>query len=521
MPFTLEDAGILEVGGQKLTQGAKYKFIEDTMNAMRLGSNWEPGIFKPCGPEIPPSPLNFPIPNLHDEKMYSAWHANTLQNYLTLAQALNVQGMTPFFPIVFDPISLAVKLGLDVPSIKFSEFPSLMLNVPALLLKLDLLPIDLPDITAKLLSLGIPPSPFPPKLPIPKINFPDLPKIMIPELILLFEALLKIPFEIPKLLLPTAILPLLSLDFSALCSSIIKALPSDNGPNPLLQIASYKVLTVKIVECIAIDAVGLTIGSSSGGATGGLGKEFGYTVPELITSSKTIRDKIVIIANKLNGLSYSSDKEKYTCAVLADQTFKNDNSYGDLGPRLDKDVDGSSGIAGKPKKSAILFAKTASSCGMFVRACLSGVGATNDKYFDEPYVPGTAISGLLSVARKRNAVIFDRTKGDKSIPPFKKGDFVIIGTDDAGQYPFHVQMFLEDYSGGEKGNVSGICGGAPDSGNKVPGTENYYPTKISTSTYLFKKKSEGGFYNHPFAGPSETSLRPIAMIIDSEKIVMG
>jgi hypothetical protein len=516
--MTLEDAGILEVGGEKLTAGAKYKFIEDVREAMRLGSNWEPPLFKPCGPEIPPIPANFPVPNLHDEQAFSAWHTNVLSNYYSIAKALNVQGQTPFFPIVFDAIALATQLGINIPSIKFSEYPSLMLNVPALLAKLQLLPIDLPTITTKLAGLGIPPSPFPPELPIPKLKIPNLPVEMLPDLFKMFEAMLKMPFQIPKLLTPTAILPLLTLDFSALCGSILKVLPSPNGPNPLLQIASYKVLAVKMVECIAIDAIGLTLGSSSGGAVGGLGKEFGYEVPPLEANETPIRDKIVNAAMKLNNLSYSNDKETYTIALFPDLTFKNDNSYGDLGERLDKDDDGTSGKAGMPKKRALLFAKTASSCGLFVRACLIAAGATSDKYFDEPYVPGTVISGLMSVARKRNAIIFDRTTGDKTIPAFKRGDFVIVGTDDAGEFPFHVQMFLEDYDGGYSGGVGGICGGAPDIGNKNP-DGGYYPTKITDGTYQFKQKTAGGFYSFPFAGPDETTLRPIVAIIDSEKII--
>lgn len=514
MGMTLEDAGILEVGGQKLTPGAKYKYIEDVREAMRLGSNWEPNIFRPCGPEMPPIPLGFPIPNLHDEVMFKDWHANVLQSYLSLAQALNVQGQTPFFPLIFDPIAFGVKIDLNIPPIKFSEFPNLMLNINALLMKLELAPVDLPKLQAKLPSLGIPPSPFPPSLPIPKIKFPDLPLEMLPDLLLMFEAMLKMPFEIPKLLSPTAILPLLALDFSAFCSSILKILPSPNGPNPLLQIASYKVLAVKCVECIAIDAIGLTLGSASSGAVGGLGQEFGYVVPSGNDGNmSSIRDRVVNYATKLEGLSYSTDKEQYTTAILPDMTFKNDNSHGDLGNRLDRDDDGSVGTGGKPKKNALLFAKTASSCGLFVRSCLIAAGANGDKYLDEQYVPGTAISGLMSLARKRDAFLFNRTTGDKVIPPFKRGDFVIVGVDDTGKFPFHVQMFLDDYDGGLGGNVGGICGGATDSGN------DNLPTRITTSTYVFKNKSVDEFQNFPFAGPDIENLRPIVAIIDAEKIV--
>lgn len=517
MGMTMEDAGVLMPGGEQLTEGAKYKYIEDVMNAMRLGSNWDPGIMQPCGPEIPPMPLNFPVPNLHDEITYSDWHSNALGNYLAVAKALNMQGMMPFMPIIFDPIALAVSLNLKVPSIKFGEFPSLMLNVPALLLKLELTIDDLPSLLLKVPGL---PSPFPPQFPIPKLNIPNLPAIMIPDLWLMLDAMLKIPLQIPSLLLPNAILPLLMLDFSGLCGAILKLFPTGNGPNPLLQIATYKVLTVKFVECVAIDVIGLTLGSASGGAVGGMGSAFGYVPPESKSDKPTsVRDRIIKFAKKVDGLSYSSDKEKYTITLLPDMTYKNDNSHGDLGNRVDKDDQGNTGKVGKPKPQALQFAATASSCGMFARACLLAAGASGESYFDKSYKPGTAISGLMSVAYKRKAVLFDRTKGDKIIPPVKKGDIIIVGEDDAGVYPFHVQIVTKNYDGGV-GKTNGICGGAADEGNPITGQLNkFYPTKIASSEYVFTKKSEGGFTNFPFAGTTKTDQRPIFAILDSEKIV--
>jgi len=524
MTMTLEDAGVLEPGAKALTKGAKYRFIQDIMDAMRLGSGFDPTFFKPCGPEIPPMPVRFPVPDLHDIKKFPAFHANCVSKYLDVAQKLNMQGMSPFVPIMFDPIALALKLNLNVPSIKFGEFPNLLLNLPALLLKLELTPLDLPSFMAKLPAIGIPPQPFPPQFPLPSIDLPH-PQVMLPDLLLMFQAFLKMPFEIPKLLLPTALFPLFALQFSALCGNILKILPQGNGPNPLLQVALHKVLAIKMVECIVIDVVGLTLGSASAGATGALGKEFGYTPPppEQESSSSTARDKIIKFAKQLDGVSYSSDKIKYTTALFPEMVYKNDDSYGDLGQYQDKDDDGNKGKAGNPKPKALSFAKTSSSCGIFVRGCLIAGGAGEDNFFTKEYVAGTALSGLISIARRRNAILFDRSKGDKILPPFKKGDFIIVGDKDGLPYPFHAELVLEDFNGSMGISLNGIGGGALDKDNPTP-NGSYYGSRIISTTYKFAIKSEGTYYNIPFAGPqnddiSVSKLRPVLVVIDSEKII--
>lgn len=522
MTKTLEDAGILELGGEKLTKNAEYKFVQDVMDAMRLGSGWDPIIFRPCGPEVPPIPVGFPVPNLHDKIMFVDFYKNQVTKYLDVCQKLNIEGAQPFVPLVFDPIVLAFKLGLNIPSVSFPEFPSLMLNIPKLLLKLNLMPIDLPDLMAKLPSLGIPPQPFPPQFKLPSLELP-YPQIMVPTLFLQYSMLLKIPLEIPKLLLPTALIPLFALQFSALCGNILKILPAPNGPNPLLQVAVYKVLAVKLVECIVIDVVGLTLGSASGGAVGGLGKTFGYVPPPSVEGSEIpVRDKIINFAKKLDGISYSSNKTKYTTALFPDLTYKNDDSSGDLGQYADKDENNNTGKAGTPKPKAYSYAKTASSCGLFARACLIAAGISGDNFFDKEYVVGTAISGLLSSARKRNALLFDRSNGDKKLPKLQKGDMIIVG-DDSGNYPFHVEVLLEDYSGDISDTVSGIGGGASDKDN-LSSDGKAIGSKISSTTYQFAIRSENGYKALTFAGPTNdainvSKLRPVLVAIDSEKMV--
>jgi hypothetical protein len=304
MTYTLEDAGILEPGAKALTKVAKYRFTQDVMDAMRLGSGFDPSFFKPCGTEIPPLDPSFPVPDLHDVKLFPDFHKNCVSKFFDVAAKLNMQGQQPFVPLCFDPLALALKLDLKIPPVKFAEFPNLLLNLPALLLKLELTPLDLPDLMAKLPGIGVPPQPFPPKLPLPSLDLP-YPAVMLPELLLMYKAFLSIPLEIPKLLLPTALFPMFALQFSALCGNILKILPPANGPNPTLQIALHKVLAIKMVECIVIDVVGLTLGSASGGATGALGKEFGYTPPPPESEGSTpIRDKIIKFAKKLDGISY-------------------------------------------------------------------------------------------------------------------------------------------------------------------------------------------------------------------------
>jgi hypothetical protein len=522
--FTLEDAGILEPGAKALTKVAKYRFTQDVMDAMRLGSGFDPPFFRPCGAEIPPLPLNFPVPDLHDTKKFPDFETNCVTKFFDVASKLNLQSQQPFVPIAFDPLALALKLDLKIPPVKFSEFPNLLLNLPALLLKLELTPLDLPDLMAKLPSIGIPPQPFPPEFPLPGLELP-YPALMLPELLLMYKAFLTIPLEIPKLLLPTALFPMFALKFSALCGNILKILPPANGPNPTLQIALHKVLAVKMVECIVIDVVGLTLGSASGGATGALGKEFGYTPPppENEGASSPIRDKIIKFAKKLDGVSYSSDTIKYTTALFPEMVYKNDDSHGDLGNYQDKDDNGKKGKAGSPKPKALAMAKMVSSCGVFVRGCLIAGGAGEDNFFTKEYVAGSALSGLISIARRRNAILFDRTKGDKILPPFKKGDFIIVGDKDGPPYPFHAELVLEDFDGEMGAKLEGIGGGALDEDNPTA-DGSFYGSLIVSTTYKFAIKSEGSYVNTPFAGPQNDSnsvskLRPILAVIDSEKII--
>lgn len=520
---TLEAAGVLELGGSTLTKGARYRFIEDVRDAMRLGSGWDPVFFRPCGPEIPPAIGE--IPDLHDITLYPDFHKNYVTKYEEMAQKLNIEGMMPFAPIVFDPIAIAAKLNLNIPAVKFGEYPSLLFNVPKLLLKLELTPKDLPSFVAKLPSIGIPPSPFPPQFPVPSIDLPDFPVVslpdLLPDLLNFFVSLTLIPLKIPTLLTPSILLNLLTLKFSSLCTEVLKILPTPRGPNPILALAVYKVLAVKLTECIVLDVVGLTMGAASGGIVGSIGAELGYVPPPADESKTTpIRDKIVNFAKSADGLSYSKNREDYTITLFPDMTYKNDDSIGDIGTSLDRDENGNPGKAGKPKPIAISLAKTSSSCGIFARAVCLAAGASGDVYFDKEYQIGTAISGLLSVARKRKALVFDRIKGDKTVKSFKRGDLIFVG-DESKKYPFHVEIALEDFNGDLSQKVEGIGGGALDEGNKSP-DGSYYGSKISSTSYGFSIKSVDGYNKLTFTGPQNdlsSSQRPLLAIVDVEKLI--
>jgi len=530
MGMTQEDAGVLEVGGAELTEGAKFRFIEDVCEQLRLGSEFSVPFLTPCGPEIPPAPLGFPIPDLHDEETYADWHKWALGAYLSVAQTLNMPGQTPFLPIIFDPIHIAATLNLPMPSISLPKFPGLMLNLPRLMLKLEIMP---PDIAAKLpdiMSL----LEIPPAIPIPEIPEIPLPEIMADLPTLAINPILALPNIFVSLIgqFPVLAIDLLTLNLASICELALDAFAATNGPNPLLQIATTKVLAIRTGECLAIDLIGVTLGSASGGAVGAMGKEFGYEPPPFPGkhSEDGPRDKVVRFAETMEGTSYGNDdtREKYTMGLFPNLIYKNDGdpSYGD---NADTD-NGQRGEPGRPKQKALFAASGASSCGLFVRGALIAAGAKGDRFFTEPYREGTAISSLLRIAHERDAILFDKSRGDKEIPAFKKGDVVLIGSEGNSPHPLHVEMFLSDYGGGNSGDAPGIGGGAPDPENKGADGK-LVGSAIKRVTYKFEKKTQDGYYNHPFAGPEDgptdasddptgTSYRrPVLVVIDVEKII--
>jgi hypothetical protein len=538
MGNSLEDAGILKVGGEELTDFAKTRFILDVKELLKVGSSAFPSLIS-CGPAIPPLPVGMEVPELENEELYPDFHANAVTNYEIIAKMLNMPGQTPFMPIIFDPLHVGAKLGIDVPPISLGEYPSLMLNLPAMLLKLEVGPIDIPSFLPKLLGLitpPVPPIPTPPPLPeidIPGISinpielFADLPTLTI-------DPILNIPNLFTGLIgqFPMLAIDLLTLNLEPICDLALNIFMVPKGPNPLLEVAVAQVTAIKTTEMLALNLVAMSLGSASGGAVGAIGAEFGYTPPPQEPTGnsepKSVRDKIIDFANKMDGKSYGNESTRndYALGIFPRFIYKNDGdpSYGNL---ADTD-NGKKGEPGTLKPTALIYARTASSCGLFVRSALINAGASGDPYFDEQYVPGTAISGLLRIARKKGALLFDKSKGDKSIPSFKAGDVVIVGSITNDPYPLHVELFLSNYDGGYGGGISGIGGGAIDENNPDPSKQGkFYGTAIKKVTYKFQEKSDNNLYKYPFAGPeneqnidaSRGGLRPVLAIIDMEKML--
>jgi hypothetical protein len=519
MGWTQEDAGVLIVGSHSgkaiLTAGAKDSFIKDVKKVLSDGSSSVvPPIFGDCLPVIPPLPSGVTLPDdyLVDKKIYGDWRRTNFGTYANIAAAFNVEGIRALFPLMFDPISLAAAANLPMPQISFGEFPSLMGNLPMLLAKLEIQP---PDFAVKIPELAQLCIPKPPSIDIPKVNFPPYDIALMGELVKLNLKLLELPtMLVPGMLSPDILLPILGLQLSGICKLIYGVFPAANGPNPALQIATNIVLVKKTVECASILIVGATLGSASGGAVGGLGDVYGYRPPppEKSTAPKrTPREKIVDHANKMIGMSWGKDSQKYTQSLMPT----------DLDP-----------TTGDPLQKAVSFAKNASSCGMFVRSCLIAAGTRdfveyekNGKqtgYFEGPYADGSAITLLIKEATRRGAVLFNYESGDKTIPAFKKGDFVIIGATDA---ELHAELFVADYGGGENNGKSVVTvgGGSPDKMNPKTSDPNgpLYPSAVTSDEYRFEMGSGNKSYQVPFALNSTKTgnRRVVRYVIDSEKVV--
>lgn len=490
--FCQHDAGVLE--NDKLTPGAKASFIKDVKELLIYGDEGVGPFPIDCGPKLQPTPFADTI-ELEDEEQYPDFHKNWLGTYENIAKFLDFQSQFMFAPIVMDPIALAVKLNLDVPALNFPD--DFILFGPAFPLLAIKLGFDIPaDLALKL-----------PEIVIPKPPIPDLTGLIPPPIdVDLFPDLaihLGWPLKLPKVFLdlvvqmPNLFLGLLQFDFKVICDLILDSgLFGDFGPGSLVQVAAAKVLARKTAECTTIAIVGSTVGSSSGGIVGNLGIKFGYKPPPPPeAAAQDVRTRIVNAANRLDGKSWSTDKEAlkkeggkieevslpYTEWILP--------ILADGGP--------------SKKKNAFNRAKKFSSCGLFVRGCYFRGGAL-DSYFTKEYVDSTAISGLVNVGQKKGAFIpFNST----NMPALKKGDAILVqergkpGTE-------HVLMVTRNYSGGFDGSVSGIEGGQVDSKN------DNRPTAVKKTTYKFFKS--GGSVK---AGRTTEDARQILKIFDAEKMV--
>lgn len=514
------DAGIID-DKCKLTAIAKKKFIQAIKDELTFGTaNLPVPPLFPCGPPVTANPFASQL-QLEDEKKYPEFHKNIFGTYEKIACALNMKSDFKLLPICC-PISLGFKLGVDIkiPNFPGGFIPFMIPNPPLLALKMKIMPP--PKLIAKF--PGIPA--IPPPLP----TFPIPPDIKVPDFQQLFDFSLSFALNIPKFLvtvvanIPKLVLKLPSLPdlFKSICDLAFEAkLFGDIRPDAVTQIVAIKVLTTKIVEMVFIAAIGSTLGSSPGGITGGIGKFLGYEPPQDNSHPKSDapRDKIVSYAKEMIGTSYGaggSKQDTYASHLMLVE-------YADpvKGPRGDPRA------IGKAKTLAKL--KEASSCGLVARACLANGGASyvyNSKvdtsqqdpsvnlYYDfflDRYQDGTAISGIYTAARKKDAII-DYGGGD--LPALKKGDVIIIN-DKKHRGKEHVLVLIKDYKPGSFA-LSTVEGGQadPKNGNR--------PTAIAQRDYVHGetvKKGSGKVSMYVGAGNQMfIAGRTVLALIDGEKL---
>ena len=207
---------------------------------------------------------------LVDEKACPIWNAifpDLL--YTATAEALDVAGSTPLFPL------------FDV-SIAFPNLNGFPIPLPDLAIKANILPP--PKLLIKLADLGIklqiptpPIPPIPPALPdfalgftLPSVNIPGLAieaALAIPKLLL---GLIKMPFDlIVQLVAPPSIslvLDLLQFKFDAVFQLafdiVVKLLQPLIPIVPKLLIASVLIYVKDIVAMVIVDLVGMLVGAN-------------------------------------------------------------------------------------------------------------------------------------------------------------------------------------------------------------------------------------------------------------------
>jgi hypothetical protein len=444
--FCQFEAGILD-DGDKITALAKKKFIDDVKNELIKGTAGAPAPIIPCGPKIAPMPFADQL-QLEDESKFPDFHKNVFGQYSKIAVALDAPGGYKFLPICC-PVSLAVKLGADVPKLKFpDEFLIYGFALPLLAVKLGFpVPVKLaakfpPLIAAAVPSIKLPKLDFDPRM------FPDLLKfngLMYPQI----DPIGPPAFVtmVPQLFakMPEIALKLLAGDFSVFCDVIFAAKPF--GPfdpsTSLIWIVAQKVMARKAIECLIFNLVGTALGASGGGLLGGLSQSFGY-VPAKgpATKNTTPRDAVVKGAQAANKASWGGDNEQ----IASKPPDQLDLLYASYLLPIEVD-DGKSGKAIKTHKSL----KELPVGPIFARACLFRGGSTDD-YYVKPLKTSNVDEDLLSQVNKKVAKITIGTK----LPSFKKGDIIICETGSL--------VLTSDHSGSTE-KLTGVFAGLADSKN--------------------------------------------------------
>lgn len=531
-------AGILSADDGKLTHKAKKKFIQEVKDELIYGTKNlpYPQLF-PCGDPIPANPFFEPL-DLENEERFPEFHKNIIGTYEKIAKSLDMDSDFKILPIC-DPIALGAKLDINV-SIK--DFPGgfvpyFIPNLPLIALKLKFMPP--PKIAAKFPTI--------PKVPpgAPKFEIP--PKIDKPDVVFTFfdfsyayvigipKLLLNLVAQLPKLILKMSYLPGV---FEAICDIAFQSqIFGDIKPESIVQITAVKVLTRKVVECSFIAAVGTTIGSAGGGVTGGIGSFLGYDPYDdgQKEPPPTVRDEIIRYAERCIDLAWGpkgDTRESYCQHLLYAEWGDGEGPKDPKDPAYDPRV--------LPKAEVINKAKLASSCGMFVRACLAAAGATYvymyrdaplkskvkttgsgidlwyDFFKDEYRIiddgGGLAIAGIIQAADRKGATI-PITKGD--LPALKRGDVIVIYNPKISGKE-HAIILYEDYVPGSFHLVT-VEGGQADLDN------GDRPTAIRKKEYFERsqlkknaKEVQYDMYVEPYTNDVVIGNRKILRLIDSE-----
>lgn len=512
-------AGIID-DDCKLTLAAKNKFIKEVKEELRYGTENLPipRLF-PCGDPVPPNP-NADLLDLENEEKFPEFHKNMLGSFEKIACYMNMASDFKLLPIA-DPIALGAKLGVDIsiPNFPKGFIPFMIPNPPLLALKMKVMPP--PKLIKKFPTIPASPPPIP--------DFELPPKIEVPKFSTFFDFSFAYTVGIPKLLanlvaqLPKLVLKLPNLPgvFEAVCDIAFQSkIFGDIKPESTTEIVSVKALTTRVVEMAFISAVGTTIGAASGGIVGGIGRFLGYTPPDEEGGElpQNTRDLIMQYAEDCIGLSWGGDE--FTQDQYAQRLLPVEYGGGEAYNGTTQDDRRAVG-----KDATIAKLKTASSCGIFVRACMYAAGASyvfDSKvdtslqdpkvklyydFFKDQYPPGFALAGLADAARAKNAII-PYSGGD--LPSLQKGDVIIVEVrNQRGRE--HCMLISDDYIPGTF-SLSTIEGGQFDENSGEP-------TAIKRRTYVQGLTVPKGSNNYSMFidnGVMNLAGRTVNTIIDGE-----
>lgn len=350
----------------------------------------------------------------------------------------------PVLPIITPPAPI---LGLVPPPLSSFELDTAEIPLPGGI------PSGLPEIQLPEISIPlIPEIPLPPQAVLSMLAAKELAAFTnVPKLLL--QLISKIPSMVPKLANIPAIM-------EEICKLVIESgILGDIKPTSSIELAASIVLSRKISEMLLTAAMSSTIGSAPGSATTGVTQKTSgpnefrryksapkkdvTKAPELTPAQKANQKAI-----GLAGSSYgdTAERSRYTQglfiieSVLAQFEPKSINIYGDgveegnaysheeikNAKRITKLPDQATRLRATPvitTSGFIDFVETdvakQSSCGLFVRSCISA-GGCNNYFFLGLYAKGSAIQILLNIGLMRNYRWVEDAGGPGIINDLKK-----------------------------------------------------------------------------------------------------